>query len=148
MLVASPGMDDRIMHALGDNAVGVVSTTHWNWDFDNATNKEFVAEYQKAYNRMPDFYASQAYDTALLIGSALKAVGGDMSKTDEFRAALKKADFAATRGKFKFGPNNHPIQDWYSRKVEKTADGKLENKTFGTTVLKDRGDAYSAECKM
>jgi len=148
MLVASPGMDDRIMNALGDNAVGVVSTTHWNWDYDNASNKEFVAEFRKAYNRMPDFYASQAYDAALLIGSALKAVGGDMSKADAFRAALKKADFASTRGKFRFGPNNHPIQDWYSRKVEKTADGKLENRTFGSKVLTDRGDAYSDECKM
>ena len=45
-------------------------------DIDNAANKAFVADFQKAYGRLPSLYASQGYDAARLIGSALKATGG------------------------------------------------------------------------
>ena len=96
---------------------------------------------------MPTFYASQGYDTARLIGSALKAVGGDMTKTDAFRAALRKADFASVRGPFKFANNQHPIEDWFALTVEKGADGKPTLKTVGK-IFEQHGDAYAAECKM
>jgi branched-chain amino acid transport system substrate-binding protein len=63
------------------------------------------------------------------------------------RKALVKAEFQSVRGAFKFGPNQHPIQDWYSLKVEKGADGKLVLKTVGK-VLSNHGDAYAAQCKL
>jgi len=147
MVVPLPGIDDRILRALGEDAAGIISTSQWNLDLDNPANKRFVAEFQKAYGRVPTDYASQAYDTAHLVASALKAVAGDMTRTDAFRAALMKADFAAVRGKFKFGHNHFPIQDVYLRRVEKTADGKIVNRTIGT-VFKDHGDAYAGDCKM
>jgi len=69
-----------------------------------------------------------------------------MSNADGFRTALKKADFASVRGKFRFGPNNHPIQDIYVRQVVKEGD-VLTNKIIGTAFT-DHADAYAAECKM
>ena len=57
------------------------------------------------------------------------------------------ANFASVRGKFRFGPNQHPIQDWYALRVEHDADGKLVIRTK-ERVLTDRGDAYSAQCKL
>jgi branched-chain amino acid transport system substrate-binding protein len=42
MVVAAPSMDATIMNAVGDAAVGVNLTTHWNTDFDNPANKRFV----------------------------------------------------------------------------------------------------------
>ena len=35
------------------------------------------------------------------------------------RAELKKADFTSLRGKFKFGINHYPIQDFYLVKAAK-----------------------------
>jgi branched-chain amino acid transport system substrate-binding protein len=32
---------------------------------------------------------------------------------------MVKANFESVRGPFKFGPNQHPIQDWWAAKVEK-----------------------------
>ena len=64
---------------------------------------------------------SQGYDTALAIGAALKGAGGKVDDTEAFRAAMLKADFQSVRGNFKFGPNQHPVQDWYSLRVEKGA---------------------------
>jgi len=147
MVVAAPSADTRIIGAVGDAALGVNVSAHWNADFDNAANKKFVEGFRAKFNRVPTFYASQGYDTAKLIASALKGVKGDVSKSDAFRAELRKADFQSVRGGFKFGPNQHPIQDWYSIRIDKDASGAMALKTIGK-VLTGRGDAYAQDCKL
>jgi branched-chain amino acid transport system substrate-binding protein len=139
--------DERILKAVGDAAVGVVNGSQWSLDLDTPANKKFVAAFEKTYGRKPTLYASQGYDAALLIGAALKAVGGDMSKTDQFRAALKKADFPSVRGTFRFGNNNHPIQDIYVRKVVKDGQGGVTNHLL-EKVFTAHQDAYAAQCSM
>lgn len=149
MVVASPSIDVVILKAVGEAALGINASTQWNSDFDNPANKKFMAEWQKKFGteRLPTYYASQGYDTALAIAAAVKATSGNVTNTDAFRAAMLKADFQAVRGAFKFGPNQHPIQDWYSARVEKDAGGKLIIKTIGK-IMSDRGDAYSKDCKL
>ncbi|MGX1099461.1 ABC transporter substrate-binding protein [Amorphus sp. MBR-141] len=147
MVVAEPSMDGATLNALGDAALGVNVSSHWNEDFDNPANKAFVAAWKKAYDRPMTYYASQGYDTAKLIASALEATGGDVEDADAFREALRKADFDSVRGKFSFGPNQHPIQDWYALKVVEGDDGKPMIKTIGK-VFENHGDAYSDQCKM
>jgi len=139
--------DERILKAVGDAAVGVVNGSQWSLDLDTPANRKFVAAFEKTYDRRPTLYASQGYDAALLIGSALQAVGGDMSKTDQFRAALEKADFPSVRGKFRFGNNHHPIQDIYVRKVVKDKQGLVTNKLL-EKVFTDHQDAYAGQCSM
>ncbi len=138
--------DARILKAVGDAAVGVHNGSQWNHDLDNAANTEFVKAFQEKYQRMPTLYASQGYDTARLIGSALKATGGNVDDMDAFRAALEKADFESVRGAFKFGGNHHPIQDIYVREVVKDENG-VANKTVAK-VFENHADAYAGECKM
>lgn len=146
MVVPSPSMDQTTTKAVGDAAVGVKVSAQWNTDLDNPANKEFMAAWTKAYNRMPTYYASQGYDTAKLIASALKATNGKVDD-DAFVKALKKADFASVRGKFKFGNNNHPIQDWYALEVVKGADGQPVIKTVGK-IFQEQGDVYAKDCKL
>ena len=147
MVVAEPSMDAVILKTLGDAALGLNVASHWNTDFDNPANEAFVEAFRKAYGREPTYYASQGYDTALLIASALRATGGDLSNADAFRAALRKADFQSVRGRFRFGPNQHPIQDWYALKVVKGDDGKPALKTYGK-IFDDHADVYASQCKM
>ena len=131
----------------GENALGVLGTQEWVNDLPNEANKKFVADFLKKYKNYPSFYGAQAYDTIMLINSAVKAVNGDMSKKDEFRAALKKADFKSVRGKFRFGNNNFPIQDFYLQDTVKDSEGRLTLKTV-ETVLNDSQDPHAAQCKM
>lgn len=147
MVLSEPSLDAVILKAVGSAALGLNVAAHWNTDFDNPANKKFMAAWMKAYNRTPTYYASQGYDAALAIGAALKATNGNVADADAFRDAMRKADFQSVRGAFKFGPNQHPIQNWYALKVEKGVDGKPVLKTVGD-VFKDHGDAYSAECKL
>jgi branched-chain amino acid transport system substrate-binding protein len=138
--------DERILKAVGPSAMGVKNGSQWTHDLDNPANVQFVKAYMEAYNRMPTLYAAQGYDTARLIGSALKAVNGELGDLSMFKAALKKADFESVRGNFKFGTNQHPIQDVYIREVIQTENG-YTNKTV-KKVFADHVDAYASECKM
>ncbi len=137
--------DGRLLKAVGSAAEGVINSSQWSADFDNAANVTFVREFQKAHGRMPTLFASQGYDAARLIGSALKAVHGDLGDKDAFRAALARADFASVRGKFSFGSNHFPIQDYYVRQVVKTDDGRFVNQLLGR-VFSDHQDAYVGLC--
>ncbi|HEV2898051.1 MAG TPA: ABC transporter substrate-binding protein [Pseudaminobacter sp.] len=144
--VTGPGFsfDQDVLGAIGDAALGVKNTSQWSKELDNAANKKFVEGFQAEYNRLPSLYASQGYDTANLILSA--AATASVKDADAFRSALKAAKFESTRGDFKFGNNNHPIQDIYVREVVKEGD-VLTNKIVGVS-LEDHQDAYAAECKM
>lgn len=146
MVLAAPSMDHVTLNAVGEAALGVNVSSHWNADLDNPANKAFMDAWQKAYNRPATYYASQGYDTALLIASALRQTGGKLDDIEAFNAALAKADFQSVRGSFKFGPNQHPVQDWRALRVEKDGD-KLVLKTVGT-IFTDHGDAYAEQCKL
>ena len=138
--------DQTILNAVGKAALGVMNSSQWNKDIDNPENKRFVADFNKVYGRLPSLYASQGYDAARLIASALKAVGGDLSQKDAFREALRKADFESVRGPFKFGPNHHPVQDIYIREVV-AEDSVLTNRIV-TKAFNNHSDAYVSQCKM
>ena len=136
--------DQGILQAVGDAALGVVNTSQWNKDIDNPTNAAFVESFQAEYGRLPSLYASQGFDTANLILSALEKA--EVSDADAFREALRAADFDSTRGDFKFGPNHHPIQTIYAREVIKEGD-VFTNKIIGV-ALENHSDVYAADCKM
>ncbi len=138
--------DEGILQAVGEAAIGVYNTSQYTHDLDNPANKAFVAAFEEKYGRKPSLYASQGYDAALLIDSAVAAVGGDMSRDDDFRKALEAADFDSVRGNFAFASNHHPIQDIYVREV--VADGdKVTNKTLAK-VFTGHSNAYVDACKM
>jgi branched-chain amino acid transport system substrate-binding protein len=135
--------DQGILQAVGDAALGVKNTSQWNKDIDNPANKAFVEAFQAEYGRLPSLYASQGYDTANLLLSAMSKAS--VTDPEAFRAALVEADFASVRGAFRFGPNQHPIQNYYVREVIKEGD-VYTNKIIGES-LKDHGDVYAAECQ-
>jgi branched-chain amino acid transport system substrate-binding protein len=136
--------DEIILGAVGDAALGVKNTSQWAHDLDNAANKAFVESFKAAYGRTPTLYASQGFDTANLIFSAMDKA--DVGDADAFRAALKAADFASVRGAFRFGNNHHPIQNIYVREVV-AGDGKPTNRLMGVAI-ENHQDAYASECKM
>jgi len=138
--------DEGILKAVGTAAIGTYNTSQYSHDLDNAANTAFVAAFQKAYGRKPSLYASQGYDAALLLDSAIAKVKGNMDDMDAFRAALKAADFDSVRGAFKFGPNQHPVQDIYVREV--VQDGDSVTNKIVAKVFTNHSDAYAADCKI
>lgn len=139
--------DEDIIKAVGAPMIGMRNASQWGHDMDNPQNKRFVADFLKAYGRMPSLYASQGYDAAMLIDSAVRGVNGKIEDKAAVTRALKAANFQSVRGKFKFNNNHYPIQDYYARVIEKSKDGRVTNRTEGK-VMADHGDVYAQSCKM
>ncbi len=136
--------DQTILSAVGDAALGVKNTSQWSPDLDNEANQAFVASFEEKYARLPSMFASQGFDTANLIISAIKQ--SPIDDQDGFHKALRAADFASTRGDFRFNTNQHPIQDYYVREVVEV-DGVLTNRVI-EVALEEHGDAYAKDCDL
>ena len=90
-------------------------------------NKEFVAEYKKAYNTNPDVFAALAYDSTLLIAKAIEDAGSaDPAKIAEAMAKIK--GFKGVSGEVTFNEEHNPIK---SAVIIEHKDGK---QTFKTKV--------------
>ena len=139
--------DEDVIKAVGDPMLGMFNTSQWGHDMENAANKKFVAEFEKAYGRLPTLYAAQGYDAARLIEAAVRDSKGNLEDKAAVRKALEAAKFDSVRGAFKFNTNHFPIQDYYLRVIIKDAKGRVTNRTLGT-VFKAHADAYAANCKM
>lgn len=139
--------DQDTLAAVGEPTLGALNAAHWNLDIDNAANRKFVADFEKKYGRLPNEYASQGYDAAMLIDGAVRDVKGKIEDKAALRRALEAASFKSVRGAFKFNKNHFPIQNYYLRQVVKDDKGRFVNKTTAT-IFTDHQDAYVAACKM
>lgn len=135
--------DQGILQAVGDAALGVVNTSQWSKDIDNPTNAAFVETFEAEYGRLPSLYASQGFDTANLMLSALDAA--DPADKEAFREALRAANFDSTRGEFSFASNQHPVQTIYAREVIQEGD-VFTNKIIGV-ALENHANAYADQCQ-
>ncbi|HQN17980.1 MAG TPA: ABC transporter substrate-binding protein [Syntrophobacteraceae bacterium] len=140
-------LDQSVLQAMGDAALGLLNASFWSPDLDNPVNRKFVADFKKTCSRLPSLFAAQGYDAALLIDSAVRTVGGDLGDKEKLRTAFRKADFKSVRGHFRFNNNHFPIQDFYIRQVVKNEEGVLTNKIVAV-AFKDYADAYCRDCPM
>ena len=140
-------IDSLSLPRQGDLALGVPGAQEWVNDLPNAANKKFVADFKAKHKGYPSFYGAQAYDAANLINSAVVAVKGDVSKKDEMRKEMQKANYASVRGPYKYGNNQFPIENFYLQDVVKDPDGVLTLKTVAT-IVKDSQDRFHTKCPM
>ena len=140
-------IDELSIPRLQDIAVGIPGADHWVNDLPNDANKKFVTEFKKKYNRNPSAFAARSYDAAFLIDSAVKATGGDLTKKDTMRDAMRKANFPSVRGPYKYGNNHFPIQNFYLQEAVKAGDGAVTLKTVAV-AMKDHQDRYHDRCTM
>ncbi|HEY5897608.1 MAG TPA: ABC transporter substrate-binding protein [Burkholderiales bacterium] len=149
LIVPGFASDQDVVRAVGDPMLGLFDTSQWAYDLDNDANRQFVAEFQKAYNRLPTLYAEQGYTAALIIDQAVRDAKGKVEDEKAFRAALMKAPERAKtpRGKWKEAPNGTPIQDYYVRALTKDKDGRIVNRKIAT-ILQNHGDFWAKDCPM
>ena len=137
----------KLQAAKFNGVLGSKITQEWDPSLDNAANKKFVGDFKAKYGTYPSFYAAQSYDAIMLIASAVKATGGNMEDKAAVRAALKAANFDSVRGKYTYGNNNMPIQNFYLREVVADADGNWTTKVV-ETVFENAVDPMAGECPM
>ena len=130
-----------------DGVLGSKMAQQWSPDMDNAANKRFVSDYLKQHGKYPSFYGAQSYDAIMLIKSAVEATGGNLKDKDALRKALMAADYDSVRGRYTYGNNHMPIQNFYLREVVEDDEGRWTTKIV-STVLTNHQDPYAKDCKM
>lgn len=130
-----------------EGVLGARETMFWSPDLDTPQNRQFVTNFRKKYGSYPSFYAAQSYDTIFLIKSAVEAVGGNLDDIDGMRAAMQRAEFPSVRGKFNYGNNHIPIQNFYLREAVVDDEGNWTTKII-ETAYQNHQDVFAKDCKM
>ena len=121
--------DEQALKSMGDTALGIITSAHYDYNLASARNKEFVAAYNAAFKRNPDFFSVGGYDGMHLIYEALKKTGGN-TDGDALIAAAKGMAWQSPRGPMSIDPATRDVvQTVYLRRVEKVGDA-LRNVEF------------------
>jgi branched-chain amino acid transport system substrate-binding protein len=143
-------LDELSIPAVKYAALGQYETRIWSPDLKNPANEKFVGDYKKKYGgKLPSFYGAQSYDGIMLIDSAVRAVKGNLADKKGMIAAMRKANFNSVRGKYTYGHNHFPIQNFYLLKaVAGPTPGSDPVMEIQKTVFSNYKDSYGKDCKM
>jgi branched-chain amino acid transport system substrate-binding protein len=141
-------VDELSIPAVKHAALGQLETRYWSADLKNPANEKYVGDYEKKHGRLPSFYGAQSYDGIMLIDSAVRAVNGNLADKKGMIAAMRKANFNSTRGKFTYNNNHFPIQNFYLLKAVAGPAGKDPVMVTQKAVFTNHKDSYSKDCPM
>ena len=125
-------LDDEQLNAIGDGALGMITSYNYSAAHDSPENKKFLAEFRKANpNMRPNVIGVGGYDGLHAIYSALEKTRGD-TNGDKLMEGFKGLSWTSPRGPISIDPQTRDIvQNIYIRRVEKK-DGELWHMEFAT----------------
>jgi branched-chain amino acid transport system substrate-binding protein len=132
--------DDGVIEALGDNALGVISTHQYSAAHPSPENKAFLAAYSQINPKQrPNFMAVGGYDGMAAVYEVARQLNGNIDG-DKAMQVLKGMKLNSPRGPIQIDADTRDIvQNVYVREVKKV-DGKLYNVEFETiAAVKDPG---------
>jgi branched-chain amino acid transport system substrate-binding protein len=132
-------MDNTVIQAVGEDALGVIISTIYIDTLDNAANKLFVSDFRAKFKDYPDLYDEYGYTAAKVVAATLTATDGDTDK-DKMAAAMVNVAFEAPRGPFRFDPVvHHPIQNVYVCEVQSIGGRLVQEAIFTLKDVRDPG---------
>src|SRR5215471_6978416 len=123
--------EDYQLEAMGNAALGVVTTHHYSAAHDSPENKAFIAAFRdvKGETMRPNFMAVGGYDGMAAIFEVARQLGGKLDG-DKALEILKGMSLQSPRGPLTIDPETRdPVQTVYVRKVQEVG-GKLYNVEF------------------
>ncbi len=136
VVTGETGCDDALLHAFGDEALGMMSCCPYTLDLDTDANKKFAQAVHKQFNVVPGFYAAGLYVNCDVVNAGLEATGGKIDDKTKFMAALKAVKLKDTpRGPISFDHLGNVVGDFFVRRCEKMKNPyglKLWNHTVKT----------------
>jgi branched-chain amino acid transport system substrate-binding protein len=136
VLVNGALVNEAILPAEGDDAIGVISTSDYTSMHQSALNRQFVKDFRAAYggDQNPSFIAVAAYDAMNAVYKVVEAQHGtiDPDKTMDIVRAMK---FESPRGPIAIDPATRDIiLNAYFMKADRR-NGVLGNYEFETTPM-------------
>ncbi len=118
--------EDHQLPAMGENALGVVTTHHYSAAHDSPENTAFKAAFAKVTNdsMRPNFMAVGGYDGMAAIAAVTLKLQGKTDDADRVMEAFKGLTLNSPRGPIRIDPETRDvIQTVYVRRVERREDG-------------------------
>jgi branched-chain amino acid transport system substrate-binding protein len=124
-------LDESVLRNMGDEALGILTTSWYSAELDNPLNKAFAAAFRKRTKYDPGFYAASTYVSGAVLEAALKTTKGNVEDKKALMAAIRGSNADTVRGLVKFDELGNVIGNVYIRKVSKV-DGRLVNSVIKT----------------
>jgi branched-chain amino acid transport system substrate-binding protein len=123
-------VDDTGLQSMGDQAIGIVTSYHYDRSHNSPMNQAFVKDFRAGNGNVnPNLLAVGGYDGMHLIYEVLKKTKGNPD-VDGFIAAAKGMSWESPRGTVTIDPETRDVvQSIYFRKVEKVGN-ELTNVEF------------------
>ena len=124
-------LDESVLRNMGDEALGILTTSWYSAELDNPLNKTFAPAFRKQFKYDPGYYAASTYLSGEVLESALQATKGDVTDKRALMGAIRSSRAPTIRGQIKFDEFGNAIGNVYIRKVTKS-DGRLVNSVIKT----------------
>ncbi len=124
-------LDESVLRNMGDEALGILTTSWYSAELDNPLNKSFAPAFRKQFKYDPGYYAGSTYVAGEVLEATLKTTKGNVEDKKALMAAIRGGNAETVRGLVKFDEFGNVIGNVYIRKVTKS-DGRLVNSVIKT----------------
>jgi branched-chain amino acid transport system substrate-binding protein len=124
-------LDESVLRNMGDEALGILTTSWYSAELDTPLNKTFAAAFRKQTKYDPGFYAASTYVSGAVLEAALKTTKGNVEDKKALVSAIRGSNAETVRGLVKFDEFGNVVGNVYIRKVTKV-DGRLVNSVIKT----------------
>ena len=124
-------LDESVLRNMGDEALGILTTSWYSAELDNPLNKVFAPAFRKQFKYDPGYYAGSTYVSGEVLEAALKTIKANAEDKKGLMAAIRSNNVQTVRGLVKFDEFGNVIGDVYIRKVTRS-DGRLVNSVIKT----------------
>ena len=119
-------LDESVLRNMGDEALGIVTTSWYSAELDNPLNKAFAPAFRKQFKYDPGYYAGSTYLSGQVLEAALKTIKANAEDKKGLMAAIRSSNVDTIRGPIKFDEFGNVVGNVYIRKVTRS-DGRLVN---------------------
>ena len=133
------------MTAVNQSPVSVV-----NQKVAAVATQKFVADYEKAFGKLPSLYGFSMYSGAMWLDAAIKQVNGKVEDRAAFLNAVRGVQLAnSPLGRpVRLDEYGNPIYDVYIRETKRRSDGKFWNTPVDTYPGVSQFWTYNPEAYM
>jgi branched-chain amino acid transport system substrate-binding protein len=150
MLGAMNLTDQSVIRTVGPECEGIISAAQFCGGSDAPATKKFVAEYEKAFNKLPSLYGFSMYSGAMWMAAGMTAVNGNVEDRPKFLDAIRKVvlNDSPLGRPVRLDMYGNPIYDVYIRQVKRRPDGKSWNVPIETVPNVSQFWKYDPETYM
>lgn len=150
LMGAMNATDQSVIRTMGAEVEGIISCAHFAEGSKEPTTVQFVADYQKRYQKLPSIYGFSHYSGAMWVAEALKKINGNVEDRPLFLKTVLATELTGSPlGKtVTLDQYGNPIYDVMIRRVEKQADGKFWNVPIQTYERVSQFWKYDPETYM